>query len=240
MLSLFQAFSLQCLDLQRAIKSGDDAQVRAKDRDLERLIAEILSHKAGNIVEIYTQLQFVSHLIRHEADDRSCVLRHSAALSILLDRYFGVEGGAMDTVFQDVLSQSAASEKPTSTDVTSILNAVILDSLPDRVAVITRDYRYLYSNPANATYLNCKPVELIGRHVVEFVGEERFERRAKAKLDACLAGEQLDYTYDLDLPDGRSKTARCRMTPLRTNENEIIGVLIVLQDIGVRLGVLAA
>src|SRR5262249_43914387 len=134
----------------------------------------------------------------------------------------------------------APSAAPLFSDNDNAFSGVILDSLPDRVAVITKDYRYLYSNPANALYLNSSPVELIGRHLVEFIGETRFEQSVKANLDACFTGARVDYSYEVELPEGGTKTVRCRMTPFRAAPDGVVGALIVLQDIGARLEVLAA
>ncbi|WP_371071800.1 MULTISPECIES: PAS domain-containing protein [unclassified Sinorhizobium] len=239
MLAFVEAFYSKCMQIQEAIEAGDDELVSALDRELEPLVAAILAFRADSIPEIYIQLQFMSYLIRHQAADSTCVLRHSTALSFLLDRYFGAPRDS-DAEFQAFLPQFAPSAARLFSNNDNAFNGVILDSLPDRVAVITKDYRYLYSNPANALYLNSKPVELIGRHLVEFIGEARFEQQVRARLDACFAGEIVDYSYEVELSDGGMKTVRCRMTPFRAAPDEIVGALIVLQDIGVRLEVLAA
>ncbi|HEX8046269.1 PAS domain-containing protein [Rhizobium sp.] len=236
MLALFHAFSTKCAQIQRAIKLGDDELVSSLDRELEPLIAAIMAYKANGLLEMYMQLQFMSNLIREESDDRSRVLRNSATLSLLIDRYFG---GASDAAADVLMAFSAERDERESEasgfDEDNVLNDVILDSLPDRVAVITRDYRYLYSNAANSEFLKSKPIELVGRHLAEFIGSECFESSFRSKLDACFVGETVDCLFPAQHPTDAGKTLHCRMTPLRATKprGEVIGALLVVHEVSV-------
>lgn len=174
MLALFHAFSMKCNQIQRAIKLGDDELVASLDRELEPLIAAILAYKATSLLEIYMQLQFMNNLIREESDDRSRVMRNSASLSVLIDRYFGGANEAAGEVLRAFSSEKIERDDVFGFEDGSVLNDVILDSLPDRVAVVTRDYRYLYSNAANFEFMKSKSMELVGRHISEFIGSEDF------------------------------------------------------------------
>ncbi|WP_190237385.1 PAS domain-containing protein [Rhizobium sp. R635] len=228
MLELFRAFSLRCAQIEEAIRRGDDQRVMSLDRHVEPLVEAILACRAGNLLEVYMQLQFVSQLVAQDADDSASVREHTAVLSYLLDRYFGTHAPDWRVPSpQDARIEPPAAYVP-DTDNGQFLNAAILESLPDRIAVLTRDYRYLYSNAANSAYLNRKPMELIGHHLSEFIGEERFAACAKQKLDACFAGEEIDYTYERSAGGGASRQIRCRMSPLRDAGGTVIGALIVM------------
>ena len=50
-------------------------------------------------------------------------------------------------------------------------------------------------------------MELVGRHIVEFVGIQRFEERVKPNLDSCFAGELVDYTYSKDVGNSDDRRA---------------------------------
>ena len=233
MLALFHAFSTKCNQIQRAIKLGDDELVAS-------LIAAILAYKATSLLEIYMQLQFMNNLIREESDDRSRVMRNSASLSVLIDRYFGGANEAAGEVLRAFSSEKIDRDDAFGLEESSVLNDVILDSLPDRVAVVTRDYRYLYSNAANSEFLKSKPMELVGRHISEFVGAEDFENSLKAKLDACFTGEKAECLYPSYRQIEPGKVFHCTMTPLRA-KTEVIGALLVMHEIiAVPAGMLVA
>lgn len=240
LLALFHAFSMKCSQIQRAIKLGDDELVASLDRELGPLTAAILAYKATSLLEIYMQLQFMNNLIREEADDRSRVLRNSGSLSVLIDRYFGGASEAAGEVLRTFSSEKVDRETVFGLEEGVVLNDAILDNLPDRVAVITRDYRYLYSNAANSEFLKSKPMELLGRHISEFVGSESFEGSVKAKLDACFAGEKVECLYPSYRQVEPDNVFHCSMTPLRA-KTEVIGALLVMHEIiAVPAGMLVA
>jgi PAS domain-containing protein len=240
LLALFHAFSMKCNQIQRAIKLGDDELVASLDRELEPLIAAILAYKATSLLEIYMQLQFMNNLIREESDDRSRVMRNSASLSVLIDRYFGGANEAAGEVLRAFSSEKIERDDVFGFEDGSVLNDVILDSLPDRVAVVTRDYRYLYSNAANSEFMKSKSMELVGRHISEFIGSEDFEGSVKAKLDACFAGEKVECLYPSYRQIEPGKVFHCTMTPLRA-KSVIIGALLVMHEIiAVPAGMLVA
>lgn len=229
LLGFFEAFSLKCTQLKQAVASGDDDLVRLLDKELEPMIADILSFRAQTREAAHMQLQFLNGLIRDEADDRSSVTRRSAAMSMLIDRYFGPsgdEGEAFQRAFPHLKNNQSAFEPADQ----PLLNEAILDSLPDRVAVITRDYRYLFANQANARFLNRTALSLVGCHVSDLVGVKSFEALAKPAFDKCFRGETVDYVH-VGCRASKAFSTRCRMTPLRGVNQDIIGAVVVLQSV---------
>lgn len=226
LLELFRAFSLRCAQIEEAIRLGDDGRVEALDRDIQPLVEAILACRASSLIEVYMQLQFVSYLIAQDADDGAFVTQYAAVLSYLLDRYFGAHAPDWRVPLPDMKLRPPPAYVP-DTDNGQFLNAAILQTLPDRVAVLTKDYRYLYSNPANCAHLGKNAMQLIGRHIVEFIGEERFADEVKEKLDACFDGVPADYTYARD-----ERHNRCRMVPLHDAAKKVIGALITIQNLG--------
>lgn len=230
MLELLQAFSSRCSQIDAAIRAGDDQRVATLDSSFELLIGMIVKYHAANQLEAYMQLQFVIYLLEQDADDSASVSNHAAILLHLLDRYFGGVPAPQRLPPQEMPISKPKVYVP-NVDNGNFLNSAILETLPDRVAVLTRDYRYLYSNPANCSYLGRKPIDMIGRHVLEFIGEERF-RRAKPNFDACFAGQHIEYSYERSLEEGVKKM-RCRMSPLRDNTGSVIGALIMMENAAV-------
>ncbi|TCU25701.1 PAS domain S-box-containing protein [Rhizobium azibense] len=228
MRELLQAFSSRCSQIEEAIRLGDDRRVATLDRGLDLLVEVIVGHQAANLMEMYAQLQFVGYLLQQDADDAASVSHHSTVLLSLLERYFGALPRA-DFALPRALPQPAPKAGVPDVDIGNFLNSAILETLPDRVAVLTRDYRYLYSNTLNCAYLGQTPIDMIGRHVMEFVGEEQFVAQAKANFDACFAGQHVEYHYE---QRGESRRTRCRMSPLRDLSGQVLGALVVLEAVG--------
>lgn len=197
------------------------------DREIEPALTAVLQKEAGDVSELRTQFQFVVDLLREESEDRACVLRQAHHFKFLLDRYFGTEEAARP--FRLAQSQSMRPVAVPRVVEDGLLNEAILDSLPDRVAVITTDYRYLYSNPLNAGRFSEKPIDLVGRHIVEFIGVQRFEGRVKRHLDRCFSGETIEYDY-ISSRRGNGLT-RCRMTPCLSAAGSVLGAILVLQEV---------
>lgn len=206
------------------------------DREIEPALAAVLHKEASDVSDLKLQFQFVVDLLREEAEDKACVLRQAHNFKLLLDRYFGNE--EMARPFRVELPEARRPVTSPRVVEDGLINEAILDSLPDRVAVITTDYRYLYSNPLNAGSFSEKPIDLVGRHIVEFIGMQRFDGRVKRHLDRCFAGEIVEYDYIS--PRRGSAVTRCRMTPCLSAAGNVLGAILVLQDVLEARGPIAA
>lgn len=225
MKALVELFWFKYSQLQHAVKAGNENLVSMLDKEIEPALMAVLQKEAKDASELRSQFQFVVDLLREESDDRACVLRQAHNFKLLLDRYFGTEETARPFALAQIQGARPAATPRVVED--GLLNEAILDSLPDRVAVITTDYRYLYSNPLNAERFSEKPIDLVGRHVVEFIGLQRFESRVKRHLDRCFAGEVVEYDY-ISTSRGNAMT-RCRMTPCISSVGSVLGAILVLQ-----------
>ncbi|MBO3760527.1 PAS domain-containing protein [Ciceribacter sp. L1K22] len=232
LLPLFEAFSLKCHQLQHAIRVGDERLVRMLDRELEPLIGAIIDHRAQCSHEVHQQLRFINSLIREDADDRSCVLRHSAMLAVLLERYFGSEGIAASCP----TSHGMENRSGPGDDV--FLNETVLNSLPDLVSVITVDYRYLFCNPAHARYFGRTPFDTIGRHVGDLFGQDWFQSTGKSHFDRCLGGETVEIPSWSNGTDGGG--LECRLSPLAGSAGKTLGVIVMARPLRDGNTVLAA
>lgn len=234
--ALIELFWFKYSQLQYAVRSGDDLLISILDREIDPVLTAIYEEKAGNVHDARMQFQFVLDLLSKEADDVSSVLRQRDALQTLADRYFST--GSNEIAGKSWMSPPPVVALKGRAD-EGFLNEAILDCLPDRVAVITPDYRYLYSNPLNAARLEERPMDLVGRHIVEFIGIQRFEQRVKPNLDRCFSGELVDYTFAKDVGN-RTLVVRCRMTPCMSGTGKVIGAILVLQEIADRRRSIAA
>ncbi|OBZ93844.1 hypothetical protein ADU59_19285 [Pararhizobium polonicum] len=238
MKALIELFWFKYSQLQYAVKSGDDLLISILDREIEPVLGAIYQETAETVAEARLQFQFILDLLSKEADDVSSVLRQREALQALADRYFSRGSDEVLGKPQGPSPAPVAALKGRAAD-EGFLNEAILDCLPDRIAVITPDYRYLYTNPVNAARLEERPMDLVGRHIVEFVGIQRFEQRVKPNLDKCFSGEMVDYTFAKEV-GSRTIVVRCRMTPCMSSTGKIIGAILMLQEIADRRRSIAA
>lgn len=228
MKALIELFWFKYSQLQHAVKTGNEKLVSMLDREIEPALVAVIQKEAADVSELRLQFRFVVDLLREEADDRSCVLQQAHNLKLLLDRYFGADETAAMVGIGGMPEAARAQPVPRVVE-DGLLNEAILDSLPDRVAVVTTDYRYLYSNPLNAERFAEKPIDLVGRHIAEFIGTQRFEGRVRRLLDRCFAGEVIEYDYVSPRRD--NATIRCRMTPCLSASGSVLGAILVLQDV---------
>lgn len=234
--ALIELFWFKYSQLQYAVKVADEHLVGILDRELDPILKAVYEQRALSVEEARLQFHFLLDILRAEAADMACVLRHSKLLQSLIDRYFAATGVAD---LADLALEHRARLPSKGLADEGLLNEAILDCLPDRIAVITPDYRYLYTNPANANHLESRPMDLIGRHIVEFIGLQRFEERVKAYLDRCFGGEVVEYTFAKTV-DGRTVVVRCRMTPCLSSNGKLIGAILVIQEHADRRRAIAA
>ncbi|KQR69452.1 hypothetical protein ASG25_12125 [Rhizobium sp. Leaf384] len=224
--------------LYEAVDQGKASLIDALDSEIKPLLQAIENKQAQTAEEARLQFDFLLELLRQEADDRAHVIRHSNTLSRLAERYFvEVETGKFQIrdpgiyLTYDAPTPDEAEEGQ--------LNEAVLDSLPDHVCVITTDFRYSYTNARHARAVDGKVLSLVGRPVVEHSGVPFFEKSLKPRLERCFRGEIVDTTYAREV-DGRTIVIRSRMTPCRSATGEIIGAIIVYQELANRRRTIAA
>ncbi len=243
-LGLFQAFSLRCSQIDEAIRLGDDARVSSLDVSIDALIETILGYKATNLFYAHMQMQFVGCLIDQYAEDSESVREHVKLLAHMMELYLGStvprwQMPPLERPERERERVGAPAAYVPNTDNGNFLNAAILEALPDRVAVLTKDYRYLYANAASSAYAGKKPMEMIGRHIKDFLGETRFNDCIKGLLDSCFAGHSAEHVYERK-EDSVVQRTRYRLSPLRDSSGYVIGALIISQDAGSSAANLAA
>lgn len=224
-IELFDRFSA---DLAEAVRRDDEAAILKADRALVDQLQIILAHHATDRPEIDRQIRFLSTLMDRSADDVDSVIKYKSALLALFARYLDEVGG--DGVFaKTVATRSRNDASP---------QEMLLDSLDERVGVVGLDYRYIFTNERNAQFHQVRPSAFIGRHIVEFIGEERFATRVKSKLDQCFAGASLNYGYEIADANGQVFAVNCRMTPFRDGSDQIAGAIVMLSMQPVFVGAL--
>jgi PAS domain S-box-containing protein len=105
------------------------------------------------------------------------------------------------------------------------LTAQFFESSPDGVCIVERDYRYRRVNPVYARRWGA----IVGMHVYEVLGVDRFERTLKPNLDRCLSGEEV--IFDWSSTSSQRRYFAVSYSPLRMGSEEVEAVLVIQRDI---------
>lgn len=106
----------------------------------------------------------------------------------------------------------------------------ILDTLSDRAGVIGRDYRYIYTNTANAKVYNANAAEFIGKPLWSVIDRHHFKSNSKNRFDACFAGRTFTHVCTHNSPDGMI-TYSVSYNPVRNRHGDVIAALLVARDV---------
>ena len=216
---LIGQFDEKCQILGAAVRSGDEALVAETDTQLTPLMRRIFMFRAECRGDMEQQLDFFAHLAATNCENEASVHRYTRMMRQVSARY-------LDSMPNPVMDGRPIEEPKPGFDAS--LQELLLDSLPERVAVIGRDYRYIYTNARNASFHNAPPSGFIGRHLKDMIGEERFYGRAQAKLDQCFEGNAISYCYEIADSEGRMTEVNCRMTPLVGADRQVVGAVLML------------
>jgi PAS domain S-box-containing protein len=106
----------------------------------------------------------------------------------------------------------------------------VFERSPDRISIVGRDYRYQRVNPAVSRRGGMPAETFVGMHVADFLGMESFEQTAKAYLDRCFAGEEVNYAEWFTFSHGRRYLAVTH-SPLRPDSERVEAVLAISRDL---------
>ena len=104
-----------------------------------------------------------------------------------------------------------------------------LDSLSDRVAILDSEYRYVFTNKANADFHNAPREDFIGRPNWQVTSRHFFEAITKPRVDASLAGHRSSLT--IPHPNRPECVFNAVFNPLRSPDGTIRGIIAVSHDV---------
>lgn len=224
---LIEEFDDLCSDLLASVRRGDETRVNQIDAEIQPLLRRIFSFHASEPAEIRLQLGFFSRLAVQNSEDDESVSRYTHMMTALFDRYleFSVAPSPRRAAALPP-PLSTAERLPSGYDAS--LHELLLDSVPERVAVVGLDYRYIYCNQRNADFHDTPASAFIGRHLTDFIDPEQFSARSKPRLDQCFGGANVTYRYEVADAGGRMFDVSCRLTPFLGPDRSIVGAVVVL------------
>ncbi len=111
--------------------------------------------------------------------------------------------------------------------------ALIMSLVPDLVAYLDSELRYLYTNDAYQAVLQLSAAQLQGKTAFEVIPEHA-QAVVIPKMRAALGGEEVEFDTELRLPEAPPRWVHVRHIPHRTGDTSVHGFFAILTDITAR------
>lgn len=106
----------------------------------------------------------------------------------------------------------------------------ILDQMPAMVGYWDCEQRNRFGNQAYVEWFGITPAEMLGKHIREIIGEERY-RLNLPYIEAALRGEKQEFERAIPTPDGsRIRHSLASYIP-DFNDGEVCGFFVMVADI---------
>ena len=106
----------------------------------------------------------------------------------------------------------------------------IANRIPDLVAYLDLDARYLFANRSYETHFGFKVSQLLGRSVREVWGESVYLNHVASHFALACTGETSTFDYLWDGPRGR-QCFEVTYQPVRDVDNEVVGVHVFSRNV---------
>ena len=101
------------------------------------------------------------------------------------------------------------------------------------ISAVNRQYDYSLVNEAFLRYHCLNRDQVIGRNIVEIIGEEIFESIIKPNAERCFKGEPVDFEMKHYYPEYGERYMQMSNYPLKNNDGEMTGMVVVARDVTV-------
>jgi PAS domain S-box-containing protein len=107
---------------------------------------------------------------------------------------------------------------------------LIAETTPLILTRCSRDLRYLFANRAAAALFNLTPDELIGRPIIEAMGEEAFSI-IRAHVEQVLRGEPVEFETRMPYPGSGPRWVKVTYLPEWDSQGTVVGWVASIVDI---------
>ena len=208
--------------LYKAIRTEHIAAIREYDIRMNWLRNVIRDFFAPSAGERMQQINFFMDSISQASD----ISPHSTLFTdvrTVIERYMGE---TPDRAAHGTGGQALIREPERCRELIAVIENTDL-----RISAFDTNFRYTYTSPANGRFYDIPQSAFRGQHVTEMIGEDRFEKRAKAYFEKCLDGEDQCYYYYLDSDQLGRQLLECRMLRQCDANDEVLGALVVMRDL---------
>ncbi|TXK52659.1 PAS domain-containing protein [Pontibacter qinzhouensis] len=139
------------------------------------------------------------------------------------------EAGQVDGVIVFVFEVTEQVEARQEVEQSAKRLQLITDALPVLIGYLNKEEKYEFANQAYEAWFHKKPSELIGRKVVDIVGEKAYAG-VKQYIDRALAGERLDFESRMPYREDFVKYIRTSYVP-DVKHGQVEGFFTLVSDI---------
>jgi PAS domain S-box-containing protein len=107
---------------------------------------------------------------------------------------------------------------------------LITNALPALIAYVDSNQRYRFNNNAYTEWFGISPEQALGRSIRDVVGEGVY-RRVGPYVERALAGENIRFTEDIDMGDGRLVSIDAIYVPDIAEDGRVCGIYILALDV---------
>ena len=111
------------------------------------------------------------------------------------------------------------------------MNSTYLSVTQDLIAIVGRDLKYYYVNPAYAAAHEAAEDELTGRHIGSFIDPATVRNIIVPNLKRCLTGEEIRYEEWFSFNGKDRHYMQVVYHPLTDAEGQVDRILIITRDI---------
>ncbi len=193
----------------------DRAIIRAERAEA---FSSLLETASGEPAIAIVQLRALVRSLANSGRDREVTMR----LVTMAERHLDELGRAYESAPQPQLPPRSPMDCSYGWPGEAELRA--MDKDVNRVAIIGSDYRYLYSNPANAVFHGVAPTSLVGKPLWETTTAEFFESVSKPVFDRCFAGHPTAFVSSHPGRDA-SQIFSAHLSPIQDRQGKTIAAL---------------
>lgn len=107
---------------------------------------------------------------------------------------------------------------------------LITNTLPVLIAYVDSDQRYRFNNDAYHIWFGVRPEEALGRTIRDVAGES-FYQSVLPHVQRALAGEQVRYSQDIKLDEGRFVSVDAIYVPDADESGAVRGFYVLVMDV---------
>lgn len=201
--------------LNRYRHALDRAAIVKLEHDRDQAFVKLVTHVSANPNVTVAQINLLLSGLAQLAEEKAKA-EHLRALCA--DAVARLAPGSRDLTLPDA-APAAAVPTPQLRQV--------LDTLPERAAILDSRYRYLYVNPANAHFHGLSVAEMENKPSWRVIGQRAFEGVMRPHYDRCIGGQ----TFNIYTRRSGTRLYRTQFSPLCVDGDSVASAVITVREV---------